>query len=71
MTGGHDDGTARQGRMIALVIAGAGLLSVFAPQIVDALGLAPRFVILLTLISLAAFFWALVVTWRLWQKTRK
>ena len=71
MTGGQDDGTARQGRIIALVIAGAGLLSIFAPDIVTALGLEPRYVVLLTLISLAAFFWALVVTWRLWQKTRK
>ena len=66
-----DTAEARQGRRVALVIAGAGLLSIFAPQIADALGLAPRYVILLTLISLAAFFWALVVTWLLWQKTRK
>jgi len=63
--------TSRQARIAALVIAGAALLSIFAPQIVTALGLAPRYVILLTLISLAAFFWALVVTFRIWQKSRK
>ena len=66
-----DPELARQARMAALVIAGAGLLSIFAPQIVAGLGLAPRYVILLTLISLAAFFWALVVTVRIWQKSRK
>jgi len=66
-----DPALARQARIAALVIAGAALLSVFAPRIVTALGLAPRYVILLTLISLAAFFWALVVTFRIWQKSRK
>ncbi|KPP87112.1 MAG: Uncharacterized protein family (UPF0104) [Rhodobacteraceae bacterium HLUCCA08] len=57
-------------RTVALVIAASALLSIFAPQIVDGLGLAPRFTILLTLFALAGFIWALVVTWKLWQKTR-
>ncbi len=70
MTDHSDADIARQGRTIAITIAVAGLLSIFAPGLVRLLGLAPRFEILLYLISLAAFFWALVVTWRLWQKTR-
>ncbi|MFO7806794.1 MAG: DUF5337 family protein [Paracoccaceae bacterium] len=70
MTDHRDADIARQGRTIAITIAVAGLLSIFAPGLVRLLGLAPRFEILLYLISLAAFFWALVVTWRLWQKTR-
>lgn len=57
-------------RTVALVIAGSALLSILAPQIVEGLGLAPRFTILLTLFALAGFIWALVVTWKLWQKTR-
>mgnify|MGYP001954922468 CR=1 FL=1 len=38
--------------------------------LVAVLGLAPRFEILFYLISMAAFIWSLVVTWKLWQKTR-
>lgn len=67
---GHDDQTARQGRLVAITIAVAALASVAAPWIVSVLGLAPRFEILIYLFSLAAFIWSLVVTWRLWQKTR-
>jgi len=70
MTHRPDQDTARMGRQAAIVIAVAGLLSIFAPQITSALGLAPRFEMLLYLISLAAFIWSLVVTWKLWQKTR-
>jgi len=65
-----DPHTARQGRQAALVIAGAGLLSIFAPQITRVVGAGPRFEMLLYLFSMAAFIWSLVVTWKLWQKTR-
>lgn len=65
-----DDERGKQGRIIAITIAIAGLLSIFAPGIVHILGLAPRFEILFYLISLAAFIWSLVVTWKLWQNTR-
>jgi hypothetical protein len=65
-----DEERGRQGRIIAITIAVAGLLSIFAPVIVQVLGLTPRFEILLYLISLAAFIWSLVVTWKLWQNTR-
>jgi len=70
MSDNHSDDTQKQGRTIALVIAIAGLLSILAPQITGTLGLGPEYEILLYLFSLAAFFWALVVTWKLWQKTR-
>lgn len=65
-----DQDTSRQGRHLALVIAAAGLLTIFAPMIVQGLGLAPRYEILILLIALAAFFWALVVAFQIWQKTR-
>ncbi len=67
---GHDNSTERQGRIIAITIAVAGVLAIAAPWITSVLGLAPKFEILLYLISLAAFIWSLVVTWKLWQKTR-
>lgn len=62
---------AQQGRRIALVMIGSALLSVFAPQIVQGLGLEPRYVVLLTMFALAGFIWCLVVTYKLWQKTRE
>lgn len=70
MADNHDEDTQKQGRTIAITIAAAGMLSIFAPWLTASLGLAPRFEILFYLISLAAFIWSLVVTWKLWQKTR-
>ncbi|MEO1364861.1 MAG: DUF5337 family protein, partial [Pseudomonadota bacterium] len=61
MTQPLDPKLARQGRIAALVIAGAALLSIFAPVIVSGLGLPARFEILILLFALAAFIWSLVV----------
>ena len=66
----HTDETNRQGRIAALVIAAAGLGSILAPWIVSVTGLPARYEILIYLIALAAFIWSLVVTVRIWQKTR-
>ena len=65
-----DPKLARQGRIAALVIAGAALLSIFAPVIVSGLGLPARFEILILFFALAAFIWSLVVAVRIWQKSR-
>ena len=70
MTQPLDPKLARQGRIAALVIAGAALLSIFAPVIVSGLGLPARYEILLLLFALAAFIWSLVVAVRIWQKSR-
>ena len=61
---------AKTDRTIAVVIALSALLSVFAPTITRLFGLTPRVEILLYLFSLAGFIWSLVVTCKLWQKTR-
>ncbi|RYH03276.1 hypothetical protein EU805_06015 [Salipiger sp. IMCC34102] len=66
----HTEETARQGRIAAIVIAAGGVLAILAPWLVAVTGLPPRFEILFYLISLAAFIWSLVVTVRIWQKTR-
>ena len=66
----HTDETNRQGRIAALVIAAAGLGSILAPWIVAVTGLPARYEILIYLVALAAFIWSLVVTVRIWQKTR-
>ena len=65
-----DPKLARQGRIAALVIVGAALLSIFAPVIVSGLSLPARFEILILLFALAAFIWSLVVAVRIWQKSR-
>ncbi|HCP80416.1 MAG TPA: hypothetical protein DIT67_02065 [Octadecabacter sp.] len=70
MSNHPDQDTARMGRQVAIVIACAGLLSIFAPQLTRILGATPRVEMLFYLISLAGFIWSLVVTWKLWQKTR-
>jgi len=70
MTKQTDQEIAKQGRQVAIVIAAAGLLSIFAPQLTRLLGATPRIEMLFYFISLGAFIWSLVVTWKLWQKTR-
>ncbi len=57
--------------MAAIVIAASGILAIIAPMLVTGLGLAPRYEILFYLFSLAGFIWSLVVTYKIWQKTRK
>lgn len=61
---------ARQGRIAALVIAGTMLLWLGAQWLGPKLGLPGRYAILFDLAALAAFFWALVVTWKIWRKRR-
>lgn len=70
MTHRHDDNTARQGRIAAVVIALAGVLAMLAPWIAAQTGIAPKYEILMYLVSMAAFIWSLAVTLKIWQKTR-
>lgn len=62
-----DPARARQGRVVAVVIALAGLLAIVAPVLVSLAGLPARYEMLCYFASLAAFFWALVVAVRLWR----
>lgn len=61
---------ARQARLIAIVLVCAMLLWMGAQFIGSSLGLPTRYVFLFDLAALAAFFWALVVTFQLWRKRR-
>ncbi|KAA9009738.1 DUF5337 family protein [Histidinibacterium aquaticum] len=70
MSDEDDRHIARQARQAALAIAGGGLLAILAPFLVRLTGVPPRYEILLYLVALAAFIWALAVTVRIWQKTR-
>ncbi|MFP4044365.1 MAG: DUF5337 family protein [Rhodosalinus sp.] len=67
----HDRRIARQGRVIALVVAGAGLAAILAPWITASLGLAVRYEMLIYLAAMGAFLWALIAAIGLWrQRTR-
>lgn len=65
-----DEAAKRQGRLIALVIAGTAILYVAAQFIGGQLGLATRYFILFDLLALAGFLWALIVTFQVWRNSR-
>ena len=59
---------SRDGRIAALVIAGTMLLWIGGNWAGPKIGLHSSYAILFDLAALAAFFWALVVTWRIWRR---
>ena len=67
---GDELALARQGRLAAVVIAVAMLMWMGAQFLGGELGLPARFAFLFDLAALAAFVWALLVTYRIWQRRR-
>lgn len=66
-----DRADARQGRVIAIVIAVAAIAHLAAPYVLDQLGLDQRYANLISLFAIAAFIWSFVAAWRIWQKRRE
>lgn len=66
-----DQAEARKGRMVAIVIAVTMLVWMAVQWLGGQLGLPPRFAFLFDLAALAAFFWALVVTYQIWRNRRE
>lgn len=62
-----DEAFARKGRITAGVIATAAMVSILAPWIVNVMGWAARFEILIYFMSLAAFVWAMFNIYQLWR----
>ena len=64
-----DDDRAQggQARLAATVMAGTMLLWMGAQWLGGHLGWEARYAFLFDLIALAAFAWALVLTWRIWR----
>ena len=60
----------RDARMIAFVIAGTMLAWMAAQWLGGKMGLEARYVFLFDLAALAAFFWALVVTFQIWRRNK-
>ena len=68
---GHDTEDQRlekQGRLAAIVIAGAMIFWIVAQWIGSRLEIDIWFQVLIDLIALAAFAWAMVVTFQIWRK---
>lgn len=60
--------TALQARLVAFVLAGTMLLWMGAQYLGGQLGWQARYVFLFDFAAIAAFFWALVVTYQIWRK---
>lgn len=64
-----DDETflAQKARLVSLVIAGTMVLWIGAQWIGSKLGIDTRYALLLDLLALAAFVWALIVIYQIWR----
>ena len=67
----EDRQLAKTARMVAIVIAVTMLAWIGAQWLGPRMGLAGRYAFLFDLAALAAFFWALVVTFQIWRKRRE
>jgi hypothetical protein len=63
-----DTALAKQGRMVALVIAGSMLLWIVAQWLGPKLGMPGRFALLFDFAVLAALLWSMIVTYQIWRK---
>ena len=70
MASSQDMALARQARMVALVLVGTVVLWMGAQFLGGKMGWDVRYVFLFDLAAMAAFFWALVVTYGIWRKRR-
>ena len=66
----QDKALARQGKLVALVIAGTTVLWLLAQWIGRELGFSGRVAFLFDLAALGGFIWALIVTFQIWRKRR-
>ena len=67
----EDRQLAKTARMVAIVIAATMLAWIGAQWLGPRMGLAGRYAFLFDLAALAAFVWALVVTFQIWRKRRE
>jgi hypothetical protein len=61
---------AKDSRLVAIVLVGTMALWLGAQWMGGELGWEPRFVFLFDLAALAAFFWTMVVTYRIWRRNK-
>lgn len=71
---GHDISElelAKQGRVVALVIAGSMLFWIVAQWLGPQIGVAGRYAILIDLLVMAALVWSMLVTYQIWRKRQR
>ena len=61
---------ARKARMVGIVLVGTMALWIAAQWLGGQFGWQTRFVFLFDLAAIAAFLWALVVTYQIWRERR-
>ena len=66
----RDRQTARQARVIAVVIAATMVLWMIAQLVGGKVGLEARYAFLFDFLALAGFLWAMIVTFQIWRKSR-
>lgn len=66
----QDRALARQARLVAIVLAATAVLWLGLQWLGARLGWDPSLVFLFDLAALAGFAWALIVTYRIWQRGR-
>ena len=66
-----DMALAREARLVAVVIAATMVLWLGAQWLGGQAGWDTRYAFLFDLAALAAFFWTLVVTWRIWRRAQR
>jgi hypothetical protein len=71
MPGGRDHRLAREARLVAVVIAATMVLWLGLQWLGGRLGWDTSYAFLFDLAALAAFFWALVATWRIWRRSTR
>lgn len=70
MASDQDQVLAKKARLVSLVIAGAMLFWIGAQWIGGMFGITVRFQLLIDLIAIAAFVWALAVMYQIWRARR-
>ena len=61
---------ARQSRLVAIVLVGTMVVWIGVQALGGVMGWEARYAFLFDLAALAAFFWALVVTYQIWRSRR-
>jgi hypothetical protein len=61
---------ARDSRLVAIVLVGTMALWLVAQWMGGHFGWEARFVFLFDLAAMAAFFWTMVVTYRIWRRNK-
>ncbi len=64
----QDQHLSRQARLVAFVIAGTAVLWIGVQWLGGTLGWETRFVFLFDFAAIAAFIWAMVMTYQIWRK---